>query len=536
MDFELVGSGIGSLLENFDEVDFDVGQDDGVWNFNVRNGLPDYRDYVVEGTENADVIDGSFIDEDGDIVDFLDFFDNSNVDEISAGGGDDGVWAGHGDDTVRGDEGNDTLLGELGHDILDGGVGNDVLDGGDGNDTLFGGEGNDLLRGGDGDDVMYTGTGNDTLFGGAGDDTLSNSAGDDSLVGGEGNDSIVATEGDDTLEGGDGNDTLIGGADNDSLDGGAGDDTLTGGADDDVLTGGDGDDVFVYNAGDGADTITDFNRGNSGATGDDDTTNNDFIDLSGFYDHLTEVRADFDDDGVLNQSNSVENGGTVDYSDNARFGRSDSLTFQNADRNSFTADNTNVVCFTKGTLIKTPSGDVPVELLQVGDIVQTRDNGPLPIQWIGQQHLDAKQLKASPHLLPIRIAPRLLDTEAPLFVSPQHGVLLKHDGDEVLVRAKHLAMLDGGQARIAKGRRAVVYFHLLFETHQIVFANGAPSESFYPGPQAMRALKGQSIKEIQKLLPDLGRSSATECYGALSHDFILRRDLPDHTREMASAK
>ena len=73
-DFELEGSGLGSLLDDYSETDFGVGQDDGIWSFSVRDGLPDYRDYIVEGTDGDDVIDASFIDEDGDIVDFLDFF------------------------------------------------------------------------------------------------------------------------------------------------------------------------------------------------------------------------------------------------------------------------------------------------------------------------------------------------------------------------------------------------------------------------------------------------------------------------------
>ncbi len=57
---------------------------------------------------------------------------------------------------------------------------------------------------------------------------------------------------------------------NDTIDGGDGDDTITGEEGDDLVTGGDGDDVFVYADGDGADTITDFNIGNSGAIDDGD--------------------------------------------------------------------------------------------------------------------------------------------------------------------------------------------------------------------------------------------------------------------------
>lgn len=162
-DFELEGSGTGAFLTNYENNDFDVGQENGVWSFSVRDGQPDYRDYVVEGTDAAETIDASYVDEDGDRVDNGDHFDNSNDDEIAAGGGDDLVFAGSGNDTVRGDAGDDTLQGQGGDDELSGGTGSD---------SLSGGEGNDLLSGDSGDDTLQGGMGNDTLTGGSGADVF----------------------------------------------------------------------------------------------------------------------------------------------------------------------------------------------------------------------------------------------------------------------------------------------------------------------------------------------------------------------------
>ena len=54
---------------------------------------------------------------------------------------------------------------------------------------------------------------------------------------------------------------LDGGAGNDTLSGNNGNDVLIGGTGDDVLTGGFGNDVFIFNSGDGADVITDFETG-----------------------------------------------------------------------------------------------------------------------------------------------------------------------------------------------------------------------------------------------------------------------------------
>jgi len=58
-------------------------------------------------------------------------------------------------------------------------------------------------------------------------------------------------------------DELIGGDGSDTLEGGGGDDTLQGGLDIDELIGGDGNDLFLIAAGEGLDTITDFDVGDT---------------------------------------------------------------------------------------------------------------------------------------------------------------------------------------------------------------------------------------------------------------------------------
>lgn len=92
----------------------------------------------------------------------------------------------------------------------------------------------------------------ENAIGGLGNDTIGGNAVNNKLTGGAG---------DDTMTGRSGNDRLLGGSGNDILLGGAGRDFLSGGTGNDVLTGGRDHDVFQFRAGDGADTITDFNNG-----------------------------------------------------------------------------------------------------------------------------------------------------------------------------------------------------------------------------------------------------------------------------------
>lgn len=461
-------------------------------------------------------------------------------DNVVAGSGDDTILGGTGGDVLQGRDGNDSIVGgdasDNSYDILYGGTGNDTLEGGGGNDNLIGGLDADTIDGGDGLDYVNYGaehdgsdlsinletganTQGDTYIslegaqGGSGDDVITGSENDDFLLsgyfgedtidGGGGDDFIYgdlqfsgAHVNDDSLTGGDGNDTISGDWGDDTIDGGADNDRLDGGEGDDLITGGAGDDTFVYAVGDGSDTITDFNAGNSGALGDGDSSNNDFIDLSPYYTNLVELRADFDDDGVLNQS-------TGDFSDNTAMASGDGLTFSGADRSSFAADNTGVVCFAKGTMILTARGEVPVERLRPGDEIATYDNGLQTLAMIASRRLSAADLKRNARLKPIEIKPGALGGHRRLVVSPQHAMLVRHGNGESLVRARQLARMRGGSIRVMHGCRQVTYFHLIFDAHQIVFANGRPSESFYPGPQAMAALNPLVRQEYEALFPDL---------------------------------
>ncbi|MBS0126730.1 Ig-like domain-containing protein [Thetidibacter halocola] len=109
--------------------------------------------------------------------------------------------------------------------------------------THPGTDGNDSIDGSEGDDGIFCGLGDDTAHGDLGDDLIDGGYGDDDCFGD------------------DGRDDLRGGSGRDDLDGGADDDVLSGGLGDDTMRGGTGADRFVVNAGDGHDTVADFEDG-----------------------------------------------------------------------------------------------------------------------------------------------------------------------------------------------------------------------------------------------------------------------------------
>ncbi len=470
---------------------------------NQRVVLP-FRDGYIDGTDGDDLIGLDYVDADGDRVDHGD-----------------AILPGHGpdDDHIRAGRGNDTVHA---------GAGNDTVEGGEGDDLIFGKEGDDLLYGDGGNDQIHGGTGNDTLYGGDGDDTLHGEEGDDLIHGGDGNDILYGGDGDDTLHGDEGDDRLFGGAGDDVLFGGTGNDYLDGGAGADTLTGGEGFDTFVAGHGD---LITDFNDGIDGAAlSDGDAGNNDFVDLSGYYNYdnlavinaqreaeglaphktpLHWMRADQQDDGVLN-----------DISTGNGFGEDFTLTIQNGGAavggESLTNETTHVVCFGADALIETDRGPVRAGDLAVGEMVRTRDAGLQAIRWIGSNSLTAAQLAANPNLRPIRIRAGALGDGLPstdLVVSPQHRVLVRSriaqkmfGTAEVLVAAKQLCLLDG--IDIAEDLDSVTYVHFLFDDHQIVFSNGAETESLFTGDVALNSVGPAALEEILTLFPQLRAGAA----------------------------
>ena len=194
------------------------------------------------------------------------------------------------------------------------------------------------------------------------------------------------------------------------------------------------------------------------------------------------------------------------------------------------------VCYTPGTLILTPDGERPVETLAVGDLVSTHDAGPQPIRWIGRtEHL----FPTGPHKhKPIQIKAGALGPGMPgrdLSVSPRHrmlfsGVLprLLFGHDQVLALSKGLTGLPG--VRAMNGRRHAVYYSLLLDRHHILFANGAASESFFPGPTALRMVPPQARREIESRFPRLAACHETG-YGPTARPVLK---LPA-TRELVQA-
>jgi hypothetical protein len=135
-------------------------------------------------------------------------------------------------------------------------------------------------------------------------------------------------------------------------------------------------------------------------------------------------------------------------------------------------------CFLKGTKIETADGEGKIEDLRVGDLLPTMFSGLRPVQWIGRYSLK-KSDPSKPwakSALPVRIARSALAPEVPhadLYMTGSHSLLI----DGVLAPAETLINGATITRYAAREYDELEYFHIKLETHDVIYAEGAPAET-----------------------------------------------------------
>lgn len=180
-----------------------------------------------------------------------------------------------------------------------------------------------------------------------------------------------------------------------------------------------------------------------------------------------------------------------------------------------------------GTRIDTPDGPRPVQDLEPGDLVLTRDDGPQPVIWRGETRLSGAELALHPHLRPLRVSAGSWGPGRPgmaLRLAPGHrlvvpalpGLALR---GEALAAAADLE--DGRRIRPDLGCTQVTYHHLLLPRHQILRAEGLECESFHPALADAVALRWHA-RGIERVRPGLTRDP--ERFGETARPCLSRAE------------
>jgi hypothetical protein len=142
-------------------------------------------------------------------------------------------------------------------------------------------------------------------------------------------------------------------------------------------------------------------------------------------------------------------------------------------------------CLLRGTAVSTPSGDRLVEDLRAGDDVHTL-SGRRAIKWIGYSKFTKDEGRPwQDGVMPIRVARLAIDDETPhrdLYLSPEHCVFF----NGALIPVKHLVNQVSIAPAAPSGVTAVEYYHIEFDTHEVIRAEGALVESFLASEDTTR--------------------------------------------------
>jgi hypothetical protein len=163
------------------------------------------------------------------------------------------------------------------------------------------------------------------------------------------------------------------------------------------------------------------------------------------------------------------------------------------------------VSFARGTMITLGDGSQhPIEDLQPGMRVLTRDHGPQPLRWIGHA-----TLRAVGAFAPVVITKGTLGNAGDLIVSQHHRMFLYQrqrtagvPTAELLVQAKHLA---DGEAVFLREGGFVDYFSLVFDSHEIIYAEGIPAESLMVSEATVSRLPTELAQEVKSRFPGLSQ-------------------------------
>ncbi|MEO6299966.1 MAG: Hint domain-containing protein [Paracoccaceae bacterium] len=162
--------------------------------------------------------------------------------------------------------------------------------------------------------------------------------------------------------------------------------------------------------------------------------------------------------------------------------------------------------FARGTMISLADGSqCAIEALVPGMRVLTRDHGRQPIRWIGHA-----RLRAVGAFAPVVITAGTIGNGGDLIVSQHHRVFLYQrnrlpglNTAELLVQARHF--VDGEQVYLREGG-FVDYFSLVFDHHEIIYAEGVPSESLMVNDATVNRLPPEIAAEVKAKFPGLSQA------------------------------
>jgi hypothetical protein len=104
--------------------------------------------------------------------------------------------------------------------------------------------------------------------------------------------------------------------------------------------------------------------------------------------------------------------------------------------------------------------------------------------------------------------------------------------DEILVPAQKLLDLDG--IDVDQSASSVTYNHFLLQRREIIFSNGAPTESMFTDAVALKSVSNAARREITARLWSV--RNQTLRHGGLTTDMFMAFDEPNQQRPLLTLR
>ncbi|WP_428924758.1 Hint domain-containing protein [Marinibacterium sp. SX1] len=190
-----------------------------------------------------------------------------------------------------------------------------------------------------------------------------------------------------------------------------------------------------------------------------------------------------------------------------------------------------VICFTPGVMILTPTGEVAIEDLGIGDRVITRDHGVQRIRWIGATTLPAGYVNRTSAMRPVLVRAGALGPDQPvrdMRLSRQHRILVRDWRADLLfgkpdgVLVPVVSLLNDSTIIEDRPTGPVTYIHMAFDTHEVVYADGIEAESFHPSERSVSGLTAAQREELFTLFPELRGAPQSHAFDAARSNLRAR--------------
>lgn len=179
-----------------------------------------------------------------------------------------------------------------------------------------------------------------------------------------------------------------------------------------------------------------------------------------------------------------------------------------------------LLCFAQGTLILGPNGEVAVETLEIGQQIVTASGKVCDVLWLGKQTIQPGHGAVPAALEPVRFRKGALGNGLPhsdLTVTADHGMVI----DDMIINAGSL--VNGSTIEwvpAAELPPRMTYYHIETAHHDVILANGAPTETFidYVGRQSFDNYQEYvDLYGCERIIPELKHTRIS-----------AKRQLPPH--------